>query len=74
MAKKCKIRKPTLTAIKAKNKAKGGYFFSPQTMKFWNDTMKSFKVTCEGSKIYVVRKRDGKKWKFNPKTGDIGPT
>ena len=61
----------TLTEVKILNKQKGGHFFDRQTLKFFGETMKSFKVRNDGGKTFVIRKRDGKVWIFNPTDGDI---
>ena len=71
MAKKCLIKKPTLAEIKRHNTDAGYYFFSRSTMKFWKDRMSDFKVTCEGRKIFVERKRKARvpgargKWRYD---------
>lgn len=73
----------TLSAIKEANSDAGNFFFSRDTMKFFGDTMRSFRVQCYGGQIYVVRvkpMRDrsgrnmgglGDRRLFNPATGDI---
>lgn len=74
----------TLSAIKAANDKAGRYFFTKDTMKFFGDTMASFKVRCFDGKIYLqrvkpMRDRDGRNMggvgelrEFDPRTGEIG--
>jgi hypothetical protein len=38
------MKKPTIYQIKEATKETAPYFFSRQTLKFWGQTMKSFKV------------------------------
>lgn len=73
----------TLSAIKSANEDAGLYFFSRDTMKFFGDTMASFAARYEGGQVYIERVRDmrdrdgqnmggiGKRWRFDPATGDI---
>lgn len=66
----------TIAAIKAANQAGGFYFFSRASMRMWCDTMRSFRVVCEGECIYVERKtaRSNQigRWKFDPRNGSLG--
>ena len=66
-------RRYTLSTIKHLNHSVGGHFFDRDTMKFFGDTMSSFKVVHEGSKVFIERKRTGKRWQFNTTTYHIGP-
>lgn len=68
----------TLSAVKAANEAAGHFFFSRDTMRFFGDTMASFKVVCEGFDVCLERvKADkegcglGKRYTFHPETGHI---
>lgn len=73
----------TLAAIKRANEAAGHYFFSRETLKFFGETMASFKAVCEGPDIYVERTRKaanaeagsaamvGSRYTFHPDTGHI---
>jgi hypothetical protein len=69
-----------LSGISRRNKEMGFWFFSRSTMKFFGDTMKSFRVRYDGSEIFVERVLPSKymgnsckTWKFNPETGDLKP-
>lgn len=74
----------TLAAIKAANEKAGRYFFSRDTMRFFGDTMASFRVRCFDGKVYIqrvkpMRDRDGRNMggtgdlrEFDPITGEIG--
>jgi hypothetical protein len=77
-------KKWTLAEIKEANTAAGQYFFSRDTMKFFGDTMRSFKVDHDDQgRVYVVRvkqmrDRDGRNMggvgdrrEFDPATGHI---
>lgn len=68
-----KPKRWTIHQIKARHELAGGYFFSPDTMKFFGDTMRSFRVTHEGNQIFVTHRRRGSRWEFRPKTGDFLP-
>lgn len=72
----------TLGAVKAANEAAGHYFFSRETMRFFGDTMASFRVVCEGRDVCLERVRAagnapdgaggiGKRYTFHPETGHI---
>lgn len=73
----------TLAAIKRANEAAGHYFFSRDAMRFFGDTMASFKAVCEGRDVYVERTRKaanaetgsaatvGGRYTFHPDTGHI---
>lgn len=67
----------TLAAVKRANEAAGHYFFSPDTMRFFGDTMASFKVVCEGRDVCLERVRAagaggiGKRYTFHPDAGHI---
>ena len=56
----------TIHSIRAANRAAGGHFFDSATLRGFGETMRSFKAVHEGDFIYVERKRDGKRWKFDP--------
>lgn len=78
----------TLSEVKAANDRAGFYFFSRDTMRFFGDTMRSFKLehVMEDGKpvVYLVRVRPmrdrdgrnmggvGNRRVFDPATGDIG--
>lgn len=76
----------TLAAVRqANDRAPGGFFFSRDTMRFFGDTGASWRVVCEGGRIYLervrpMRDRDGtamggvgQRHEFNPETGLTRP-
>ena len=69
------MRKPTIYEIKRLTKEKAPYFFSKDTMKFFNQTLKDFKVECmkDGRfKISADSFGDNETIRFfNPKTNDL---
>ena len=69
-----KSKKYTLAEIKEANLKAGHHFFDKGTMKFFKETMSDYKVEHEGQKIYVVRKKDGRRSEFDHKTGFIRPS
>jgi len=74
----------SLATIKAANEKAGRYFFSRDTMRFFGDTMGSFRVRCFDGKVYLqrvkpMRERDGRDMggvgdlrEFDPASGEIG--
>ena len=46
----------TLAAVKAANAAAGHFFFSRETMRFFGDTMASFKVVCKLRNAHTARR------------------
>lgn len=64
----------TLGQVVSANKDAGGHFFDRATLRGFGETLKSFTTKYEGDNVYVVRKHDGKKWRFDPATGHIGPS
>lgn len=69
------MRKPTIYEIKRLTKEKAPYFFSKDTMKFFNQTLKDFKVERmkDGRfKISADSFGDNETIRFfNPKTNDL---
>ncbi len=67
-----KAERWTLAEIKRKNTESGYFFFSRATMKFFKETMKSWKVIHrDDGSVAVQRIKDGKERIFNPETGNI---
>lgn len=63
---------PTLAQIRAKHMLCGGHFFGRGSLKFFNQTMKSFKVVRDGTKVYVEARRTREyRWRYNPVTGAL---
>ncbi len=62
----------TIHKVAAANKKSGGHFFDPATLRGFGESIGSFRVFEYDKGIFVVRNRDGKGWKFDPKTGRIG--
>lgn len=48
------MRKPTMQEIKQATKAKCPYFFDRKTMKFFNQTMRDFKVIQTEGKTFIA--------------------
>lgn len=69
------MRKPTIYEIKRLTKEKATYFFSKDTMKFFNQTLKDFKVeTMEDGRFKISADSFGDNETirfFNPKTNDL---
>ena len=69
------MRKPTIYEIKRLTKEKAPYFFSKETMKFFNQTLKDFKVeTMEDGRFKISADSFGDNETirfFNPKTNDL---
>ena len=75
------MNKITLSEIKAHNQRAGFHFFDRETMRFFGDTMRSFRAITKSTdgKIYVERVRAikdggggvGKLYEYNPITGGI---
>lgn len=62
----------TIQRVKQIADAKGSYFFSRQTMKFFGDTMKSLGTKTINGQVYVYRKHGRKAiWLFNSLTADF---
>jgi phage-related protein len=68
--------------IRKANMDAGNYFFSRQTMKFFGDVMKNFKVVHLKGHVFIERVKNGHKFPktlnkvgdlrhFNTETGDI---
>ena len=78
-----KPKRWTLREIAAVNEAGGYYFFSPGAMRFFGDTMASFKVVHKDGRVFVQRVKpahnaprgvamDTRLREFFPDTGRIG--
>lgn len=69
------MRKPTIYEIKRLTKEKAPYFFSKDTMKFFNQKLKDFKVeTMEDGRFKISADSFGDNETirfFNPKTNDL---
>lgn len=69
------MRKPTIYEIKRATAETSPYFFSRKTLKFFGQTMKSFKVTrCDDGRflIYAPTKTGGYTRRFfNPETNKL---
>lgn len=70
----------TLSDIRRINEQNGYYFFSRETMRFFGDTMKSFGVRNVDGRVFVYRRKYGRRldikginsiWEFSPQGGDI---
>ena len=84
--------KPTPSDIRGNYIAhvEGGHFFDRETMRFFGDTMKSFKTIEHEGDVYLYRRPDVKvsvfgtwkqvgrehfnAWKYDPKTHDLDIT
>jgi hypothetical protein len=74
-------KKWTLAAINKANKAIGHYFFDPETLKFFGETMACFAVSENNGRIFIERVKAGskpefcalvgKQYEFHPETGKI---
>jgi hypothetical protein len=69
----------TISQIKYRNECAGHYFFSRNTMKFFGNTMKDFRVRHvkqdDGTKrVYVINTVGGAVHEFDPETGHINNT
>ena len=64
----------TPSTIRAASLTAGHHFFDRETMRFWGDTLASFRVICELGEITLERTRDGKRWTFHPATAELRPT
>ena len=69
------MRKPTIYEIKRLTKEKAPYFFSKDTMKFFNQTLKDFKVESMKDvryrlSAYSFAENETIRF-FNPKTNDL---
>lgn len=47
----------TVADIRHANSEAGGYFFARGTMRFFGDTMRSFRVEHDGDRVFLVRVR-----------------
>ncbi len=57
MAKKKKMKKPTLAEIKRNTKKDAPYFFDAKTLKFFGQKMSDFKVhQTQSGKVYIYAK------------------
>ena len=68
------MRKPTIYEIKRLTKEKAPYFFSKNTMKFFNQTLRDFKVQSLKNGRYKVSAKSGSNITirfFNPSTNDL---
>jgi hypothetical protein len=69
------MRKPTIYEIKRLTKEKAPYFFSKDTMKFFNQTLKDFKVeNMKDGRFKISADSFGENETirfFNPKTNDL---
>jgi len=65
-------RRYTIRDIKRVHVAKAeGRFFSPGNMRFFRDTLGSFSVRHFRDRVYVVHKKRGTVWAFDPNTGEL---
>jgi len=56
--------------LKRLNLANGGYFFTPESMRFHGDTMKNFAIEkLDEDRVRVTRKDRPGAWIFSSKTG-----
>ena len=68
----------TIQEIKEATKETSPYFFSPDSLAFFGQTMDSFTVTPQGKK-FLIEAPSGSNWKgshmtrrlFNPKTNEL---
>lgn len=51
------MRKPSLSEVRQATIDSGSHFFSRSTMRFFRDTMRSFKVVAEDGQLYLERVR-----------------
>ncbi len=68
------MRKPTIYEIKRLTKEKAPYFFSKNTMKFFNQTLRDFKVESLKNGRYKISAKSGNNKTirfFNPITNDL---
>jgi len=63
----------TIYELKRRNRLNGGHFFDRATLKTWNDTLKGLKVKrdVDPQQVIVERKRDGKAWRLDARTGRV---
>jgi hypothetical protein len=68
------MKRYTLAEIRAANQAAGGHMFDRQTLKFFGETMRNYRVNHDGERVIVIR-RGGKagdgRFEFDPQTGDV---
>jgi hypothetical protein len=68
------MRKPTIYEIKRLTKEKAPYFFSKNTMKFFNQTLRDFKVESLKNGRYKISAKSGNNKTirfFNPINNDL---
>jgi hypothetical protein len=58
----------TIYEVKEKTKKTAPYFFSRDTMKFFGQKMKDFKVKKASDGRYKITAQSGANWKFNHET------
>ena len=69
----------TIYEIKERTQATAPYFFSPATLKFFGQTLKSFKVYKQADGKFLIIAESGKNWNekhytkrlFNPLTNEL---
>jgi len=71
------MRKPTISEIASHNAAAGGYYFSRETLKFFNQTLRSFKSYQVRDRIFVYAPANDERWpgyiiaEYFPATGKV---
>jgi hypothetical protein len=70
----------TVGAISNLHDEAGGFFFSRETMRFYGDTLRNFRVICEDGTVVLERRHDtakgakaGQRWAFDTATADLLP-
>lgn len=64
-----KMRKPSISSIKADTSRKAPYFFDSKTLKFFGQTMSSFKVyMTKDGKVYIVAPTYSKDYRTGKRT------
>lgn len=63
----------TITELAKLNKTNGGFFFSPETLDFWGDSIDSFYIVEEGDKTITLKRLNGvgTGWTFDKRTGRV---
>lgn len=64
----------TIQKVRDANRRAGGHFFDRETLRGFHETIRDFQLDYDPvtDRIYVMRKRDGKRWAFDEASGRIG--
>ncbi len=68
------MKRRSIVTIAAEDKRAGGFYFSPSTLKFFGQTLKSFSVIWKDGRGFVVAQYDCGNGCTGQSVGEINPT